>query len=87
MNLGWKVLVPLALLSLLLTAVGLLVPGLPLLAVAILQWGAVAALIVFWLARLPRPANREEDMRARRLAAQAAMTAREPLRTLVVEQR
>ncbi|MFN8533143.1 MAG: NADH-quinone oxidoreductase subunit NuoH [Dehalococcoidia bacterium] len=75
MGFGWKILVPVALVSLLLTAGGLLVPGIPLLAVAALQWVAVAALVAFGLARIPRPANTEADMRARRLAAQAAMTA------------
>ncbi|GIW08044.1 MAG: NADH-quinone oxidoreductase subunit H [Dehalococcoidia bacterium] len=76
MSLGWKVLVPLALVSLVLTSAGMLVPGLPLLAVAIFQWVAAGLIILAVLSRLPRRTNREEDMRARRLAAQAAMTAR-----------
>jgi NADH-quinone oxidoreductase subunit H len=75
MNLGWKVLVPVALLSLMLTAVGLLIPGAPLAGVAVLQWVVALAIVGVVVARTPRPANREEDMRARRLAAQAAMTA------------
>lgn len=69
MQFGWKVLVPIALAGIILTAIGMLIPGVELWAVTVLNWAAVGAIALWQLSKFSRSTTARDQRNAARNVA------------------